>query len=306
MAQAEKTQIAEEAAIWHARLQGDEVTPDDHAAFDGWLRTSPVHQQAYESASDIWRLLPEAAALKVVRRSPSWRPMAQGMALAACLLLSVGLGVYFMNNQPTVYETGHGQQQVVALKDGTEVTLNTDSRLTVSYSGKQRRAVLERGEAFFDVESNPDRPFVVQVGEERVRVLGTSFVVRHEPERFSVTLVEGRLEVSGPEQAPVVLAAGQRAMRQGDQAIRVDQPEVQTVTAWQKGEIILSDTRLSEAVAEFNRYAAVPIVLKGSEVGALRISGVFQTNRSADFALTVAELNGLKVRQSSKAIELTR
>lgn len=305
-----RAKAAEEAALWNARLQGDAVTPEDRAAFADWLQADPVHQEAFASASDIWSLLPEAVSVTSASRpkthKPLGRPLMQGLALAACLLLSLGIGWSFMKSQPVVYETGRGERQVVVLKDGTEVTLNTDSLLTVSYSGKARQAVLERGEAYFDVSSDPERPFTVSAGEDSVRVLGTSFVVRHEPQAFSVTLVEGRLEVNSPDQPSVVLAAGERAVRADGQGFKVDQPQVQAVTAWQKGEIILSDTALTEAVKEFNRYADVPIVLNGAEVEALRISGVFQTDKAAEFAVTVAELNGLKVRKAGGAIELTR
>lgn len=305
-----RDRAAEEAALWHARLQGDAVTHEERVAFEDWLRLSPLHQEAFASASDIWNLLPEAVSVTSASRPDSRRvlrrPLVQGLALAACLLLSVGIGWQFMASQSVVYETERGEQRVVALKDGTEVTLNTDSRLTVSYSGKARQTVLERGEAYFDVSSDPERPFTVQAGEDRVRVLGTSFVMRHEPQNFSVTLVEGRLEVTSPRQPSVVLAAGERAVHTGGQGLEVDRPQVETVTAWQKGEIIFSDTSLTEAVKEFNRYAREPIIVDQAEIGALRISGVFQTDKAAEFALTVAKLNGLKVRMSGGAIELTR
>lgn len=302
----DREQAAEAAALWHTRLQGDDLTAEDLAAFEAWFQADSAHEEAFALASDIWSLLPEAVAVKGAPVRALQRPVWQGVALAACLLLSVGIGWSFLKAQPVVYETGRGEQQVVALKDGTEVTLNTDSRLTVRYSGKGRQAVLERGEAYFDVNPDPERPFTVRAGDDSVRVLGTSFVVRHEAQTFSVTLVEGRLEVRSPDQPAVVLAAGERAVRADGQGLRVDQPQVQAVTAWQKGEIILSDTALSEAVREFNRYAEVPIVLNSAEVGALRISGVFQTDKAAEFAMTVAELNGLRVRKTGGAIELTR
>src|SRR5690606_25500666 len=127
-----------------------------------------------------------------------------------------------------------------------------------------------RGEAFFDVTPDKARPFTVPAGTDRVRVLGTSFVVRNEPQDFSVTLVTGRLEVTAPNQPSVVLAAGDRALRTEGQGLRIDQPQVQAVTAWQRGEIILANTRLSDAVREFNRYTDVPIVVGGADVGELR------------------------------------
>jgi len=306
----DRRRAAAEAAAWHAHLQGADVSENTRAAFEDWRQASPLHGEAFASASDIWSLLPEAVSasprprrVMTPRRVPG---RVQGLALAACLLLSIGLGVYVVKGTATVYETGRGEQQVVALKDGTQVTLNTDSRIRVRFSDKVRQVALERGEALFDVTHDPEHPFIVEAGAERVRVLGTSFVLRQDAQAFSVTLIDGRLELTGPQQVPVILSPGERAVVRDGQGLHLDQPQIQAVTAWQKGEIILSDASLAEAVQEFNRYGAVPIVLAGPEVGALRISGVFQTDKGAEFATTAAALNGLRVRKSEKAIELSQ
>jgi len=76
--------------------------------------------------------------------------------------------------------------------------------------------------------------------------------------------------------------------------------------AWTRGEVVFDDLSLAEAVAEVNRYSAVPIVLAGpSALAALRVSGQFRTGDAAGFARAVAELHGLVVRDRPDGLELS-
>ena len=76
--------------------------------------------------------------------------------------------------------------------DGSTLTLNTGSTVSVRITGSERRVRLTRGEAFFDVAHDPAKPFVVITDHGEVRVLGTSFGVRQMPAYADVSVAEGR------------------------------------------------------------------------------------------------------------------
>src|SRR5690606_22071977 len=88
-----------------------------------------------------------------------------------------------------------GQKSVMLLEDGTKVWLNADSKLTYSRNFAQGdlREVFLDGEAFFEVVSNPQKPFVVHTSALNIKVLGTSFNVKSysDDSRIETTLVEG-------------------------------------------------------------------------------------------------------------------
>src|SRR5690606_28626324 len=106
-----------------------------------------------------------------------------------------------------VVRTGVGEQRTVTLEDGSRVSLNTATRLSLHFDRGVRRVRLQSGEALFEVARDPGRPFVVESGDRQVRALGTAFIVRRDAGRIAVTLMEGSVEV-----APVGGTAGDEAV----------------------------------------------------------------------------------------------
>lgn len=308
-----------EAAAWLARLQQDERTPQTEAAFQAWLRADPANEAAFARATDVWEMLPGAAAVRdaggasVVplparRRAPRYVEM----ALAATVLAGLVAGGVYWTSRPTVYETAVGEQQVKTLADGSRVSLNTDSRISVSYGGGVRHIALERGEAVFDVEHDPAHPFLVDAGGERVRALGTSFAVRRDPDGVRVTLIRGRVDVShigeagGPAVVQAELTPGERATVLSGGGAVVDWPSVDAVTAWRHGEVVFSNATLQAAADEINRYGPVKVVVRDAGVADLHVSGIFETNDPTEFAVVMAKMNGLHAQRTGRQIELSR
>lgn len=316
----DKSRLAAEASAWLARLQDDERTPQTEAAFQTWLKTTPDAAEAFARVTELWELLPGAAAQMTPipandsKPFPLRRALFVGGAMAAAVVL--GVGVSPLLRTPTqIYETQVGQRESATLPDGTAVMLNTDSRLLVSYSAQRRKVTLERGEVWFDIRHDADRPFVVYASGEQVEALGTAFVVRRDPQAVAVTLVRGRVRVGPADEnraaasglsASVILSPGERATVVSGERLVVDRPSLEAVTAWRRGEIIFSDTTLSEAARELNRYNTSRIVITDPKVARLRVSGVFETSNAQEFAATMAQLNGLHVRHSGEVIELGR
>lgn len=197
-----------EASAWIVTLHGPERTPAVERGFQRWLAESPKHQYAFEHATETWSQTRAA-----VRRSaqveisvpgkidewPSRKRVRAGLALAASLLVAaVGIGGYV---QQSGLRTGVGERRTVVLDDGTQVTLNTATRMTVDYDKHRRHVRLESGEAFFEVAKRPEWPFVVTAGDREVTALGTSFLVRRDSTRIAVTLLEGKVRVTSPGSA---------------------------------------------------------------------------------------------------------
>ena len=305
-------EVDAEAAAWLARLQGPHRSRDTDAALKEWLKADPAHEAAFERATEIWELLPGLEP----RPAPAVEPERRGrrgvlvMAIAAVLLLVAG-GGYALLSRPPVYETAVGEQQVAMLDDGSRVSLNTNSRVAILYSAGERRVRLERGEAMFEVAHNAARPFIVEAGDEQVRALGTTFVVRRDGEaRMAVTLIEGRVEVSGHGRATpariAVLTPGQRVTVTPTAGAALDRPSVEAVTAWRRGELVFEDVTLLEAAQELNRYNGEHLVVADPSLASLRLSGVFSTGDMEEAARAIATLHHLRARREGGEIRLTR
>ncbi len=312
--------VRAEAAAWLASLGGPHRTPELEERFGRWLAECEPHRIAWERASDAWDLAGGLASKiepqeEIVESERPRRRGALALAAAALTVLLAAGAVGLFLSQRGVVSTATGERRVLSLQDGSRITLNTDTRVLVRYDAEARRVRLERGEALFEVKRAPSWPFIVTAGGREIRALGTSFEVRRYGEqRVSITLVEGRISVapagagaSPPRQEVTVLALpGQRVTFAPHQAPRVDRPVLKQVIAWQSGEVVFDDTRLSDAIEEMNRYSERRIVVEDPRVAALRVSGLFQAGDSEEFAQGVAATFGLRVEELGNRIVLAR
>jgi transmembrane sensor len=312
----EKSAIQAEAASWLARLHSSRKSALTESAFHAWLAESEDHAEAFERATEIWDMLPSASGTfgsEYNLSYPRWesetarRPMSQ-LAIAASLALVVIGGAAFWVTTPPVYETRVGEQQVVMLTDHTRVALNTNSELEIKYSEAERRVVLDHGEALFEVSHDAARPFLVVSGDQIVRAIGTTFVVRHEDGQTRVTLLEGQVQVFGPQAAAgtalAILKPGQRVTVTAGAGASLDTPTLDVTTAWRHGEIVFDNSTLIDAAAELNRYSDDHLVIADPQIASLRISGVFSTKDVPEVAKALATLYGLRVEQDGKHYKL--
>ncbi len=148
----------------------------------------------------MWESAPHASIAglpRVVHRErPSPNP--RRFAVAATLLLFVAAAAFlgYRLEQDPEYITSIGEQRTVPLDDGSRIALNSNSQVQIEFTADKRTVRLLRGEAFFEVAHNKERPFVVIAGENEVTAVGTAFEVRYEPDHIDVTLVEGKVNVT--------------------------------------------------------------------------------------------------------------
>jgi transmembrane sensor len=148
---------------------------------------------------------------------------------------------------------------------------------------------IERGEAWFQVAKDADRPFLVEAGRVRVQAVGTAFSVRRVEDGVEVLVTEGVVEAwaQGAEGQTIRIAAGARAFVGENAAVKRGPPEVSGVDralAWRNGKIDLVGQPLSEAVAEFNRYNRRQLIIADPRLANEQFDGVFRTDDPAGFA----------------------
>lgn len=185
------------AAKWIQRRQFWDWSAEDQAQLDTWLAQSSIHLVTYLRLEAVWARAGRLAALRMpmreAKKSPEHRnfsPLAL-KSLAALIVIAVvgAAGIsYVFRSQDEVYTTPVGGHRTIALADHSLVELNTDTVLTV----RGRTARLEKGEAYFQIKHNTAHPFVVVAGNHRIADLGTKFLVRAQPGRLEVSLVEGK------------------------------------------------------------------------------------------------------------------
>jgi len=313
-----------QAATWFARLRADDVAESDRQGWQHWMAADARHRAAYERIERLWSAAGEhaqhpqiaerlrdavaPAAPKRRSRAPvAWARYALGAgALAAVLALAAVVPRWSERPVPeTVYVTQVGESRTIALDDGSRVSMDTDSRLVVDFSGAERRIVLDRGRAYFRV-AKARRPFLVHTEDGSVRAVGTEFEVYRRNDTTEVALVEGRVALLAAPTADAGQAAlgtldpGQKARFRKHQPLhRLPPAAPGALPTWLSGKLVFEDQALSAAVAEFNRYSRRRMVLGGEQVARLRVSGVFRSDDPHAFVEALEELYPVAVDESS-------
>ncbi len=117
----------------------------------------------------------------------------RGTLAASLVLAAAGALTWYVSTSGPYYHTAVGGIASVPMSDGSKVTLNTESAIRLAVSETERRVQLERGEAFFEVAKDPNRPFVVSAGNKRVIAVGTKFSVRRDGNDLRVFVTEGKV-----------------------------------------------------------------------------------------------------------------
>ncbi|AKM06368.1 FecR family protein [Pelagerythrobacter marensis] len=300
-----------EAALWLVRLGDAACDPQAHSGHAKWRSERPGNAAAHAELQAIWDDLGEVANLgfatprrdrqaQTTRRTrlvPRFTPRVAGVAIALAASIAA---IFVAISMPAadIYTTEVGEQRIVTLPDDTRVALNTDSVMEVSYSGDQRVIELDRGEALFEVAHDSSRPFLVRTQQGTVTVLGTRFIVRHDREAVEVALLTGKVSVQPADvrRHPFRIHPGQRIRLGGVDGARVDEPALNTLTAWRRGELVLQGTSISAAVEEMNRYSEKPIVISMSaRLSQKTLSGIFRVRETERFARTLAAMYGLDI-----------
>lgn len=187
-----------------------------------------------------------------------------------------------------VPETRRG---VVQLEDGTVVTLNSVSRLSMptSFDGAGRGVSLEEGEALMQVAHDERHPFVVSVRDMSLEVLGTTFNVCLYPEqRPTATLVEGKLRVTGADDSSVILSPGEEAVY-GPSGLVSRQADLATRTAWVEGKFVFSHLPLSSIMAYLGRWYGFETEYADDSLRDNSYTGALSKEYSKDFVFGVLE-----------------
>lgn len=302
--------LLEDAAVWFARLRDvgpDPATADARqAAFERWLRADPRHLRAFEETERLWEAL-EAPVAQAIEDEPGIVPPGRprsapascfgplrAAALAACILVFAGAGLTtyddVLDRLRSDHMTAVGERAPLVLEDGSRVTLNSDTAVAIDMGPAGRQVRLFRGEAWFEVAPDADRPFVVETAQGRIRVTGTHFDVRLDDDTAVVSLAEGAVSLTAAAETAtrpsLDLAPGQQARLSRSGISDPAAFDMTAVTAWLRGQLVFYNTPLPQVVAELNRYRSGRIVVASGALESLRISGVFRTD-SPDAALTV-------------------
>jgi len=319
----EKDDIDDIAAQWVLRMDRGALSPEEQRDLDAWLETSSRHLGAFVRAQAMWVDLDRIAALNaghtktaIPMATPLHRRMTWARAASVAGIFLVTALILFVTAQTYVGReaTALGEIRQIALDDGSAVALNTDSVMQVKFAHEQRRIVLRRGEASFQVAHDEQRPFIVQAGDVSVRAVGTAFTVRmHEDGDVGVVVTEGVIEVTRDGTTATQTSQKERVARNHEVIAKARQPiatmelnenDIARRLAWHEGQLVFDGERLDQAVAEVNRYSTMQVRIDSTTLAEKSFVGVFRTGDARAFAYATAAAFGAEVREDGDVLHI--
>lgn len=289
--------LSDEAIEWVVHLHSGTATEHDRAGFVSWRAQSTGHEAAAAEAEALWHGLGAAGGQVRTERGRLTRRavMLGGGALA--LGLAATASDPLRRRLMADFFTSVGETRQVLLPDGSQALLNSSTALALDYAPALRRVRLLEGQALFTVQPDASRPFVVAAANGWSRAVGTVFDVDMRAESVVVTVVEGRVAV-GLEQAtiPGALLGADEAVRYGRHGVSAPtRLDAGTATAWRRGKLIFDRRPLEDVVSELQRHTHSRIMIAGSGLKALEVTGVFDLNDPSGVLETIEQTLPVRV-----------
>ncbi|WP_281547059.1 FecR domain-containing protein [Pseudoalteromonas sp. PAR1] len=306
----DKTQpsVDEIAAGWVVKMEESDLTKKEVAELNSWLKESEANKKMLvETAfvyghSDILKNLEKLVPLKaqsLKRKKPVESKWAIPIVVSFFLVcFSFLYRLYPQDSFVTqVYSTKIGENSEFSLNDGSVVTLNTNTRISVQFSKSQRNVFLEEGQAFFNVAKDSSRPFTVSTDLGEVRAVGTAFGVYKRSEGVEVIVEEGTVAVKTSDnkfdtnnlkasldkdtfQSGTKVTAGQMVIYSSEvsKVSSISHEKLTTKLLWKKGMILFEGEPLIKVVNEFSRYSKLKVRIVDMELSSIKVDGIFNVH----------------------------
>jgi len=314
-----------------------ECNPADKVVIAGLIQTDPEYSNTYNTIKQIWDsaiLQPvtdefdvdqawlkmnkhiENSPLSIVHKGHNTkftplRILRYAAGIAAVILVAFGIKQFYSNpvQEMKSFASGTSVSAPLALSDGSHIVLNTRSEVKYPEKfGNEGREVYFWGEAFFEIASDPTRPFVIEAGDARIKVLGTSFNINADPVTgiTEVVVNTGTVLFYYVDKNENIL--GQVTLHKGDKGIynRITRKlekmlnNNRNVMSWKTGILVFNETTLDEVMDVVGKKYDVNIHLEDAGLARLKLTATFD-NESLDSVLEVLSLvHKLQFTQNGK------
>jgi len=277
-----------------------EASPTQIIELQKWLGASKDNLLYFQQLKNIWdnseyntdeKMIDVDKAFNMISKRVTFKSPAANFwyywkRIAAILLIPLVLGnlLYFMfraNSNLTTREpiynelyAAFGTRSALKLSDGTSVWLNSGS--SIKYPDRfvdNDRSIFLNGEAYFEVESDPEKPFIVETSSLSVKATGTKFNVSGYPsaDEAEVTLVSGKVEVSLTDDKnkinSSILDVNQHfTLNKTNGTTTIANVDTYKYISWKDGMLIFRNDPLSEVVKKIGQVFNVDIEIKGKEL----------------------------------------
>ncbi|WP_109829967.1 FecR family protein [Reichenbachiella versicolor] len=228
--------------------------------------------------------------------------------VAAVLVFALSLGVLsytFMKNDLTTLTTNHKELKEIVLPDGTKVLMNQDTEIQFDKGfNDSKRIVYLDGQAYFNVQRDETRPFIIKGQKSSIEVLGTSFDFKSNGKVENVNVTSGEVAFySNKGGKKAKLMKGKKASLNSNGKIYIQHILDEEVMKWRAEDMNFKSTPLSEVIVVLSKYYQVDFKMKGS-IGSCLITSSFNGQDLDEALKTLEIIAGIKNKKKGNLVSL--
>lgn len=279
--------ILNQAADWLVLLQSGEATEQDLTKLSQWRQQSAAHEAAWRRAESVlssFRQVPAQVGQDTLARLPRHNRRKLLGLLAIAAPTGWLLWHYRHGLQRADYQTATGEQQTIELADGSQLVLNTRTRVDIAFTQTQRTITLLAGEIMLTTGKDAarpagqsPRPLMVRTEHGSLQPIGTRFAVRHFDNYTQVSVLEGAVQARPAQSSQTTTVPAGQQLRFTTTELHTPQAADATSSLWTNGMLLAQDMRLGDLIAELARYQR-GLLRCDPEVAQLLVSGSFPVN----------------------------
>lgn len=253
------------------KFLSDTATAEEREAMEAWMADSEENAKYIAQLKSLWANAESFSLLDSIDLDQNWQGVQSKVnqqkagnskifwriAAAVVFIVSASfLAKSLLYSPPEQLSITAQEQSDFTLPDGSVVTLKKGATLKYPEEFEDERRVTFEGEAFFDVVSNPQKPFIINADDTETVVLGTSFNLKTATSHtgFELVLVEGKVSFSTPNEK-VVLTPGQRVALGPNGLLEKTENTNRNFQAWQTGTLVFENAKMSDVFQDIgNAY----------------------------------------------------
>jgi transmembrane sensor len=288
-----------------------EISDTELIQLKSWLELKPENRRIFDEENELWQQASIQTKFENYKNDSAWLNISGKFGLGksrvksvtllrknsfrlliaaatvACIIAIGGISLWIVSKNSfhqmiagsTIVETKEGEKARIILSDSSEVILNSDSRVQYfgGYNLSERKVKLS-GEAFFDISTNPEKPFVVQLDHMSISATGTRFNVFsfNNEDRVETTLEDGAIQVTVNGKVPINVRSGQQVVyfvNTGEAIVR--DVNTGTYTSWKENMLRFNDTPFEEVLRRIGRKYNVTFEITNRDLLDLKYTATF-------------------------------
>nr|WP_233173680.1 FecR domain-containing protein [Pedobacter sp. ASV19] len=306
------------------RYVAKECTQAENTEVLAWIAQNPEHQKQLDALFFVWEqsktmqhrtsIAPEDSLERLKQKVQQNRSdkgirtlWLKAVAVVICIC-AVGLLGRHYYGATEILQAGSTESTTTAtLVDGSVVTLNKNSLLDYPdrFKGNKRVVELKRGEAFFKVSPDKQKPFFIRANRVSIRVVGTSFNVKIKNETTEVIVETGKVMVTGQKET-WTLVPGQKLLLSKNGTLLEDGKADQLYQYYRSHVFVAKNTPLWRMVEVLNEAYQADIIVPDKNLRQLPLNSTFRNDNLEDILSVIAQTFQLKIQRNGQQIRLIR